>query len=537
LIQNYKLFTRKIVILFLIFLLGFMLRLVFAPIENIDADSFELLTAAKTINDTGRYMVPSIGTPDLKIKYHFAGWPVGFPLMLCLIFKLIGYSEFAARLFVILLGSLTIICTIMIADLLFGEKVSYLAGLLTAMNPLLVAFNGRIFTNTPSLFFFMCSITCLMLSTIKKSDDLQFVNLRIVLSSRGRIINFLLSLFFFGILLTIRDTEVIFSPIYIYILYKSEFFYFKHYNYDIKPILFLLSGVLVLLIGYAPSMYFNYQNYGKIITSTTYQWGGRLDFKYLFFGYSSTLPLPGILVILITVLVYCFPAFLLFFIKKCSDKDILLIIIFFLILIPIMIINGAYRVTSTGASPRYIIALIPFACIFSANRLIYLYKYKMLLWTFSIVILSWLFLLSYPLPVLFKITPKFAYLAHYSPLYQRYPYKNYPTHTNAVSNWIKNNTAENSVVIAPSSNPYHFFYYAKRQVITYPNLNSNVLRDLSFSRSIYLVEDHEATYNPEKVKSVKNIINASGLSYIIVGEIELFSPKVGITKMNIYKVF
>ena len=171
--KNRRYITHKILIIILICVLGFSLRLIFAPGENQAADPFEIITAAKTLSETGRYLVPTIGSADLQTHYRFAGWPVGFPLMLSFVFKFLGYSEFIARLFTILLSSFSIAFVIIIANLFFRDKVAYLAGFLMAIHPLLVAFNGRIFTNNPALLFLMASLTFLLLGIIERGRELK----------------------------------------------------------------------------------------------------------------------------------------------------------------------------------------------------------------------------------------------------------------------------------------------------------------------------------------------------------------------------
>jgi len=426
----------------------------------------------------------------------------------------------------------------LIANQFFSDKVIYLSSLLTAVHPLLVSFNGRIFTNNPALFFLTCSLAFLFISTVQKAEKLLFVDPVLIFTQKKRRTFFIISFFLFGFLLTIRDTEIVYSLIYLFILYKAQFFTFKANDRIFKYTCGLLGFAFVaFLLGYTPSLYFNYHNYGTIITSTHYQWGGRLDIGYLLFGRGSYLGLPGGLVILLCVAVYCFPVVFVFF-NKIIDKEKYLLVIFMMLLLPILIINGAYKVTSTGAAPRYMLPLIPIGCLLFAhsfNRIIErVSTSKKSLFFF--IILFWFLILFYPPPGLFKLSPKFAYAAHYSPMYQVYPYENYPNHINALSHWVKENTPTSSIIIVPSSNPYPFYYYSKRDVITYPNVNITSLKQIDKQRPIFIFEDHEATYDPMRLNAVKEIIKASGLDYTHVGELPLFSPKIGRTKMHIYKV-
>jgi hypothetical protein len=529
---------RKVLIILLIFILGFSLRIIFAPKENETADPFEILNSANTLAETGRYLVPGIGSADLKIHYKFAGWPVGFPLMLSLIFKFFGYNEFLARLFTVFLSSSAILFVAIICNLFFSIAVTYLATTLMAIHPLLVAFNSRIFTNNPALLLLISSLTFLLISTVEKGEELKFVKPSVILSSNWRRLNFLMSFLLLGFLLTIRDTDAVFIIVYLFILYKSGFFYFIIKNERLKIIGLALIGIIMFIIGFLPSIYYNYQNYGRVITSTHYQWGGRLDIRYLIFGTNSAMGLPGAIVLLLSAVAYCFPLISLLFINRFTEKDKFFLIICLLLFLPILIINGSYPVSSTGAAPRYLLPLIPIVCILTARSLINLSKNIKLLWRISLFlgILIWQLFFTYPFPILFKISPIFAYAAHYSPIYQLYPYKNYPTHINALSKWVKEHTPENAVILVTPSQPYHFYFYAKRNVITFPNVTDNVLKKIIISRPIFLVEDHEATYNPRNINEIKKLIENANLNYFVVHKIGLFSPRIGNTQMHIYQV-
>lgn len=530
----------KVLIIILIFLLAFSLRLIFAPSHNIASDPFEILTAAKTLNETGKYLVPSVGSADLDIHYRFAGWPVGFPLMLSVIFKFFGYSEIIARVFTIFLSSLVIIFVAVITNLFFSDKTTYLASFLVAIHPLLLAFNGRIFTNNPASLFLIASITFLLLSVVDKSNELNFVEPSLILKNRKRLLYFLLSFLLLGFLLTIRDTYIIFVPVYLYILYKSNFFYllFKFNNKGLKTILKLsLLACMLSIIGYLPSIYYNYLNYGTILTSTHRQSGFSLSINYLLFGSGSEMGLPGGVVMLVAGFLYTFPTISLFFVDRFTKKLIFFLVITILIFLPLIFINGSYPVASSDAAPRYLLPLIPFTSILIAYSLMTFsrkLRTSYLIFIFF-VIFCWHLFLIYPMPIFFKISSKVAYTAQYAPVYNIYSYENYPNHSNAMVGWVKGNTPLDSVIISPSR-LYHFYYYAKRDVIGISNVTGDVLKELVETRPVFLVEDHEATYNPSRVNGVKEMIENANLKYSVVGEVGLFSPRLGHTKMNIYKI-
>jgi len=254
--DKYKV-MHKIIIL-LIFVLGFSLRLIFAPVENLSADPFEVLTSAKTLAETGQYLVPSVGSADLKIRYISPPWPVGFPLMLSIIFKFVGYSEFIARLFTIFLASLSIVFVILIANLFFPKKEAYFSGIIMAINPLLVAFNSRIFTTNPAVLFLIASIAFLLLSVIDRDKELRFVDPSLILSKKSRLLSFLMAFLSLGYLLTIRDTAVMFLLVHLYVFSKASFFKLNFVRERLKVIakLFLMA-VIAFMLAFLPSVYYN----------------------------------------------------------------------------------------------------------------------------------------------------------------------------------------------------------------------------------------------------------------------------------------
>ncbi len=532
---------KKIFVIFLVFFMGLCLRWFFAPKENMAADSFELIAATKNLSQTGEYLMPTHGAADLKETYEIVGWPVGYPLMLCGVSKVFGHSENAFRLFTILLSSCTVIFVILIADVFFGYRAAILGGLLMAAHPLLVAFNGRIFTNNPAVLFLYASLAFLVYALVEKDSDkaeVKFVDLSSVCKRKKRAMYLIISFLLLGYLLAIRDTMAMFLPVYFLFFYRAGLFNFKPFKSRFLTFLKLLPiGIFPFILGFLPSMYFNYKNYGTLIASSHYKWGVRLSLSYLLLGRGSTLGIPGALVIIITGAVYCFPLVALLFIDKVKKEHLFFLAIFACMLIPITLINGSFFVSSTGASPRYTIPLVPIACILTATSLLNMTKSKAFLRVLVIFVIAiWYVVLTYPMPFLFNLSPKFAYLAHYSPVYQIKPYENYPSHTNAVSRWVKQNTPDSSIIIVPPSNPYHFYYYANRDIVFYSNFNQKFLLNYINKRSIFLAEDHEATYNPVSINKVKDVIRSAGVEYYVAGEVKLFSPKVGHTVMRIYGI-
>ncbi len=523
-----KRINKTILIICLIFLIGLSLRLIFAPSHNLSSDPFLVITSAKTLAETGNYLVPEVGYSDLG-QYNLPPWPVGFPLLLSTLFKVFGYSEILARLFTIFLTSLVIIFTGVISHLLFKNRyITWLSTLLVALNPLLVAFSGRIHTQNGAFFFLLASITFLLLSVVKR-DNLGFANPEIILRDKRRLSCFLLSIFLAGFLLTVRETEAIYGLAFVYILYKAGF------SLNKKTFYLILLGIIPFILGYSPSLYYNYMNYGSFITSTHLYWGGGipLDIHYLFFGSSGSMGLPGGLVILLSTLAYAFPLSFLLFVKKFNGNIRFLLMLFLLSLLPVIFLYGS--AVPVGAAPRYILPLIPIASIIAAYSILNIRKMKKTFYIaiISIVSLQQLFLFSPP-PLSFNISPKIGLATVYSPVYNIYSYNNFPDHTNAMVEWVKNNTESNAIIITPSR-VSHFYYYAKRDAIHFTAVTASLTQALE-SRPVYLVQDHGRTVDPEEMDIFLKSLDSFNLTYKLVDQIPLFSPYIGSTQMRIYRV-
>ncbi len=519
-------------VLFLIFLVGLLLRLAFAPGHNLSSDPFEVITSAKTLAETGKYLVPQVGYPDLAVHYNFAGWPVGFPLLLAALFKVFGYSEMLARIFTVVLASLVVVFAGAIAHLLFRNRfITWLSASLVALNPLLVAFSGRIHTENGELFFLFASITFLLLSAMK-NDSKGFVEPEVILGDKKRLSAFLLAVFLAGFMLTVRETAVIYILAFIYILYRSGFFVSKQGGY------LILLAIIPFIIGYIPSLYYNYINFGSFLASTHINWAGEipLDMGYFLFGNSTSLGLPGALAIFGGFLIYAFPIVLLVFIRQLNGNAKSLLLLFLLMLLPAVLVYGAFP--NPSAAPRYLLPLVPLASVLAAYALINFRKMKKFSYSVIILVVSLeqLFLF-FPVPQSFGISPSIAAFAVYSPVYNKYSYENFPDHVEAVVDWVKDNTESNAVIVTPSR-VYHFYYYARRDVIALYYLADAVpLVQLSASRPVYLVEDNEAASNPEKVNAFLESLRSSfNLNYRLVGRVPLFSPYVGNTSIEIFLI-
>ena len=189
-------------------------------------------------------------------------------------------------------------------------------------------------------------------------------------------------------------------------------------------------------------------------------------------GKTDGLGLPGLLIILFTFLIYCTPVLSMFFHKNKNKQDLFILHCCLLALIPITAVNGSHFPTFSGASPRYILPLIPFVCIYASSFIQYLLLRKSLkiFSTLMALFLFWHLFLYYPFPFTFRLTPKLGFLGMYAPYYQKYSYYNYPDFSTKMALWVKSNTPSNSIIITPSR-LYHFYYYGERDVLNMANLN------------------------------------------------------------------
>jgi 4-amino-4-deoxy-L-arabinose transferase-like glycosyltransferase len=473
-----------------------------------------------------------VGYPDLAIHYGFTGWPVGFPLLLSMLFQVFGYSEVLARPFSIFLGGSVVILTATLAHLLFRNRyITWLSALLVALNPLLVAFSGRIHTQNGALFFLFASLSLLLLSVIRK-DSLDFVNPETILGDRRRLSAFLLSIFLAAFSLAIRETYVVYGLAFAYILYKAGF------SFNKKAFFLLLLGIIPFILGYSPSLFYNYRNYGSLLASTGFYWHGEgipLDIHYLFFGNSSSAGLPGGLVFLLCLLLYAFPIILLPFAKKFGGNVKTLLLLLLLPLVPLTFLYGSFPALS--AVPRYVLPFIPIASVISAYAIANFRRMKTVFYVIigALVLLQQLSLF-FPLPLSFKVSPYIGSLAMYSPVYNNYTYNSFPDYTNVMVEWVKKNTESEAVIITPSR-AYHFYYYGERDpIILYSYLEVASLAPIIESRPVYLVEDHEMVMNPGKIDSFLGSLQGFDLTYELVDRIPLFSPYVGNTQMKIYRI-
>jgi len=510
------------------------------PSRNLAEDSFTLIEAGKYLLETGLYRMPSVGAAHAALEYTLPSWPVGFPLTLAGVFGIFGASEGVARIFTVTVSSVIAPLTAALAFVAFrSEGLAILAGTFAAIHPLALGFSGQVFTNNLSAALFVASLYCLISALAVDNGRGGLVSLRAVQASRGRQWRFGLAFFLFGFMLAVRDTAIMFAPAWGYMLYRSErnSFLAGKSNWAARGNCLLIGGG-ALLAGWAPSLYFNMVNFGWPVVSTHYQTGIRLSLDYLLKGSDRFFGLPGIAVMSIIIVVYHFPFFgALPLLRKRFLAVRPFLVMAALIIVPLLSVNGAFPVASAGAGPRYVLPLVPFTAIVSAYALCYGWQRscKGGVVLVASLILVWQMLLTYPPAFLFHLWSRLGYLTYYSPVYVKYPYHNYPDHTNAVVQWVRENTPQTALIVTPSR-AQHFFYYGNREVVIMSAMSLSDWMSSVAKRPVYLVEDRNVAVNSAPMETLKKKLDLEGITLRVAGGVEVFTPERGDIVLHIYLV-
>lgn len=518
-----------------------LLRWIVAPSHNLAEDSFELIEAGKHLLLTGEYRIPGIGEPDMVLHHRLPSWPVGLPLALAGVFGLFGTDEGVARLFTIACSSLLAPATAGIAFAWLGNAaVAVSAGLLAAIHPLALAFGGQVFTNNLSVTMFFLGLYFLMRSLVKEPGG-PVLHYPHIAADPRRLLRFGIAFLAFGLMLTVRDTDLMLAPAALYLLWRADF---------LTPLwnpraaawrpwsrLILIAGTAIF-IGWGPSLYFNVVNFGSPLISTHYQTGIRLSMDFLLRGSEAFLGTPGLLVMGLAFVAYHFPFFSALALLRSHWSTLAPVAVMGLLAgAPILLVNGAFPVAATGAAPRYVLPLVPFTAIITACTAPWLWRNKprWLAWSFVVTVVTWQAVMTYPPSGLFQAWPRLAYLTYYSPAYVARPYHNYPDHTNAMVQWVRDHTPENAVIVTPSRSQ-HFYYYGKRDVVVLDALNVENWKDLVGRRPVYLVEDNKLAVHSEQVDALKRSLHEIDMNVETVGSVPSFSPEAGDTAMHAYRV-
>jgi len=529
--------TQYRISLLAVFLLGVLLRVWFSPDMNYETDSFPVMLSAKSISETGQYTIPPIRLTDTAHSFQSnPGWAVGYALLLSSLFLTFGYSETIARLATITISALAVLATGVAANRICGRAAGIASAVLVAVNPLLLCLNGRILTANLGFAFLTISFCFLVIGTMKKDPDAVFLSAGDILKSKERFVYYALSFLFWGFTVLARDDFAMFVFIY-FIFYfgilirslktgsgKMLFDYFK----------LIAISAFFFLAGYLPNLYFNFKTYGRILTSSHYEYGGRLSLDYFLSGSSGAMGLPGWFVIIFAILIYALPAASVILIVRQSKAGILVSAVFAAIAVPIVVINGAYAVTSSGAVARYILPLIPIASISAAIFFIQEKKgYRIVKIVGIAGLVCWHGIHIYPPVSLFEKIPKTLYLTQYSPWYNRHNYENYPHPVRSTLDWVRMNTPANAIILS-DYDAYHYFFYTGRDVMD-RQFVGEIKRQMG-SRPIFFVENHQSAVNPELTKEWKKQLAELSMGLDEKGSIPLFSPVGGKIRLKFYKV-
>jgi tetratricopeptide (TPR) repeat protein len=97
-----------------------------------------------------------------------------YPYLLGLIYRLTGGSYLAPRILQFLLGALSALLTFALARRLLGLLAAALSGLMVALYPILIYFEGELLTETLFTFFIMLSLYALVAASKRRSALLWF---------------------------------------------------------------------------------------------------------------------------------------------------------------------------------------------------------------------------------------------------------------------------------------------------------------------------------------------------------------------------
>ena len=507
--------------------------------HNIAGDPFVLVESAKHLLETGLYRIPSIGSSDAVLRWSLPSWPAGFPLLLAAMFSIFGPTETVARATTIVVAGLLAPLSAYLAFRLSGRKaVALLAGGVAVLHPLAVAFSGQIFTNNVSVTLFTASLCALVAATMR-GDGAAVVPFGELLASSRRRLCLLGAAFLFGLMLSVRDTGAMLVGPSLYLLYRSGAFKWRVVVAEWRAFSRVLAAAaLALMLGWFPGLYFNKVNFGSFFMSAHYETNIRLSVDYLLHGSDAFFGLPGIAVMALAVAVFQFPVLLaLSAWARDSASGKIAAVLAGLVALPLLLVNGAFPVASTGAAPRYVLPLVPFACLFSALALRRAFDQPRT-WpavVVAAVLIGWQAVLFYPPPGLFRAWSRLGYLAYYSPAYVKRSYQNYPDHTNAVVRWVAANTPTTALIVTPSR-AQHFYYYGHRDVSILDTLSTDDWVQHVQQRPVYFVEDKNLALRSEQVDALRATLGERQLRLVTSGYVEVFTPEAGTTKVRAYRV-
>ena len=141
-----------------------------APVATILALSFAvrigyLLARPMVIEAEGAYyarvaenLAAGIGWVGIHQSGLLLLYPPLFPLLIAAVHLLVGNVELAARLVSLFFGSALVVPVFLIAREMYGQRVGYVAGLITALHPVMVGMSTAVYSEVTYLFLLFSGI-------------------------------------------------------------------------------------------------------------------------------------------------------------------------------------------------------------------------------------------------------------------------------------------------------------------------------------------------------------------------------------------
>ena len=159
-ILKFELKNKSIVLLLIIFLIGFAIRILIMPqIHLMYIDEPLYIDQASNINRVHKPVSCIYENLDSKACYMPFQKAPGWPFLLSMLFLMSGISETAAFYLAIGLGSFCIILIFFVIYLLFSNaRMALWGALLLSLSPLYIKWSNTTETNIPSLFFTLLTL-------------------------------------------------------------------------------------------------------------------------------------------------------------------------------------------------------------------------------------------------------------------------------------------------------------------------------------------------------------------------------------------
>ena len=249
-----KLLRKPALLLFLIVLLGLILRLIFFSGVGTSDD----LAYSKYAIEINKGI-----SPDSALTLSTR---LGIVYATALSYRLFGINDFSSVLFPLMTSIGSIILIYYFGKLLFNEKTGLMASFLMAFFPLDLVYSARLLSDIPSAFFMSLGVYIFLRSEMKPKN------------SENRMIYFLSGVSI-GIGYLIRETALLISLFFIiYILYKRKIR--KKYFFVVLGVIFIFAveSLIFLKLTGDPLFRINASQKYLIEASLSHNFFQRLDF-------------------------------------------------------------------------------------------------------------------------------------------------------------------------------------------------------------------------------------------------------------------